>query len=78
MAKPSVQKDQPAIRLRATPARQGFLDRDILVVLLVSTLLAIVVLLVTLALNSGSLSRDAPPSRQTPAPVIHTPPTDIE
>ncbi len=67
MAKATVQPEQPAVRLKATPARQGFLHRDILAVLLVSTGLAMVVLLVTLALNSTSLSNQGAQTRVPPA-----------
>jgi hypothetical protein len=68
MAKTTFTLDEERpVRMRATPARQGFLDKDILAVLVVSTLLAMVVLFAALAIQSSTLNldREGPQTRLT-------------
>ncbi len=58
------------VRMRATPARQGFLDRDILAVLLVSTALAMMVLFAALAIQSSTGNFEGPgPQTRAASPV---------
>jgi hypothetical protein len=63
--------EERPVRMKATPARQGFLDRDILAVLIVSTTLAMVVLFAALAIQSSAnnLDREGGQTRQT-APAM--------
>jgi hypothetical protein len=71
MAKTTTLEEERPVKLRATPARQGFLDRDILAVLIVSTVLAMVVMLAALAIQSSAyrLDEEGPMTRQT-APAM--------
>lgn len=66
MAKATVSmNEERPVRMRATKARQGFLDRDILAVLIVSTALAMIVLFAALAIqsNASHFERQGPQTR---------------
>ena len=73
------------VRMEATEARSGSRDRDVFVVLAISTLLAIMALLGALAYYSGALKGfggqtrspsafEQPSNVQTPAPALPTSP----
>ena len=57
--------EERPVRMLATKARGGFLDRDILAVLIVSTALAMIVLFAALAIQSSAnhLERQGPQTR---------------
>jgi hypothetical protein len=57
--------DETPVHLDATEARSGERDRDVFVVLMISTLLAVIVLLGALAFYSGALSGFGAQARST-------------